>query len=352
MNSIKINSLQEQFGWNSYRSIQIQHAFFSEHLRAFNEIKPLPLLLRKKLEATTSVLSFAVTTIKKSKDSRAYKALFRLVDGLFIESVLLKTTSSIWTCCISSQVGCAMKCSFCATGIMGLHRHLNNEEITDQVLFWLQFVKYNSVKASIKNIVYMGMGEPLHNKKEVFLSINELCNPNTFNFSARHISVSTSGLVPVIYEFTNQFPQVNLAISLHAGTDELRQKLMPVNKAYPLALLLAAIEYHIANTNRKVFIEYILIENVNDGVEHAFELVKLFNGFRYRKLIHVNLIYYNKTNNSNYRESSGDRANKFRAILSDNHIQCTIRKNLGRDIDGACGQLVVSNDQLVQEKAH
>lgn len=237
-----------------------------------------------------------------------------------------------------------MACTFCATGSMGLLRNLTSEEISDQVLFWKQFIKKRKLDARLQNVVYMGMGEPFHNKRQVFDSINELNNPETFNMGSRHISVSTSGLLKPIYEMAEKFPQVNLAISLHAANDTLRTELMPINKTFPLDKLAEALTDYLAKTNRKIFIEYILLDNDNDSLENAAELVQFINKVKPKKLLHVNLIVYNQTD-SHHRQASRENARIFKDYLIDNGVSATIRKNLGRDIDGACGQLAVHDQK-------
>ncbi|MCM8530147.1 MAG: 23S rRNA (adenine(2503)-C(2))-methyltransferase RlmN, partial [Lentisphaeraceae bacterium] len=244
------------------------------------------------------------------------------------------------TACISSQVGCAMACTFCATGTMGLLRNLSSEEISDQVLYWRQFIQKNGIDARLNNVVYMGMGEPFHNKTKVFNSIEELKNPDTFNMGSRHISVSTSGLLKPIYEMAERFPQVNLAISLHAANDDLRTGMMPVNKTFPLEKLAEALTFYLDKTNRKIFLEYILLDNENDTLKHADELVDFASKVKPSKLLHVNLIVYNQTDSS-HRQASRETATRFKDYLLDRGVSATIRKNLGRDIDGACGQLAV-----------
>ena len=186
----------------------------------------------------------------------------------------------------------------------------------------------------------MGMGEPFHNKTKVFDSIDELKNPQTFNIGSRHISVSTSGLLKPIYEMAERFPQVNLAISLHAANDNLRTGLMPINKTFPLDKLAEALTDYLAKTSRKIFIEYILLDGENDSITHADELVAFTNKVNPRHLLHVNLIVYNQTDSA-HRQASRDNATKFKEHLQDRGVSVTIRKNLGRDIDGACGQLAV-----------
>jgi 23S rRNA (adenine(2503)-C(2))-methyltransferase len=338
MDTHRINAIVDACALEGYRRKQLLDAFFEQACASFDEVTTLPKSVRATI--TMSAMTVHEDRVLVSADGRAHKALLRLDDGEMVESVLLNPKPGHWSCCISSQVGCLMKCSFCATGLLGFTRHLNSEEITDQVLFWRQYIKTKALDVNLRNVVYMGMGEPFHNKDAVFDSLRELTNPETFNIGARNISVSTSGLVPAIEEFTDQFPQINLAVSLHAATDELRQHLMPVNKPYPLAKLRAAMDYYVEQTNRKLFIEYILLDGENDQVEHAEKLVSFVKDMQRPHLSHINLIVYNQTEAS-HRESSRATARTFLQIIQNSGLSGTIRKNLGRDIDGACGQLAL-----------
>ncbi len=340
MNFARISELVERHELPCYRSAQLREAFFKHNLATFGEITTLPKAVRRALESHGPAMVVQPHTVLVSRDKRAHKALLRLEDGQLVETVMLNPKPGLWSCCISSQVGCLMKCSFCATGLMGLTRNLSSEEITDQVLFWRQYITSKRMAARLRNVVYMGMGEPFHNKGHVFESLRELTNPDTFAIGDRNISVSTCGLIPPIYEMADTFPQVNLAISLHAATDELRRRLMPVNKAYPLAELRQAIGYHMERTNRKLFFEYILLAGENDSADHARDLVAYLRQFERRQLVHVNLIVFNPTETP-HGPSSRETARAFRNVVAGNGFQVTIRRNLGRDIQGACGQLAL-----------
>ena len=199
----------------------------------------------------------------------------------------------------------------------------------------------------LNNVVYMGMGEPLHNKKEVFKSLDELMNPDTFNMGARHLSVSTVGLLPAMKELTDKYPQVNLAISFHAPNDEIRLGMMPINKPYPIDKLLEGIAYHLDKTNRKIFIEYILLDGKNDSEANAFELGRKLKTLGKKHLIHINLIVYNKTD-KDLEATSRDQAQLFKRKIEEQGLSITIRKNLGRDIHGACGQLALKEPNSVK----
>lgn len=344
MNSQRIEQIVEKYGLQKFRAAQLKKAILDDFVSDYHEISTFKKELRELLTREEPILCLSEHTVQESSDKRTFKALLKLSDGRYIETVLMSPKPDHWTVCISSQVGCAMACTFCATGSMGLLRNLTSEEISDQVLFWQQLMKRRGLNVCLQNVVYMGMGEPFHNKKQVFDSISELNNPQTFNFGSRHISVSTSGLLQPIYEMAEKFPQVNLAISLHAANDTLRTKLMPINKAFPLDRLASTLTDYLATTRRKVFLEYILLDHDNDSLEDARQLVAFIAKINPPKLIHVNLIVYNQTD-CDHRQTSRQNARAFKDYLLNRGISTTIRKNLGRDIDGACGQLAVHDQK-------
>ena len=344
MNNAKIEEIIEKYKLPAFRAKQLRKSFFEEYSNSFENVTTLKKDLREELVQNESILTVKLYKMFKSADGRCFKAVMELHDGRYVETVLMSPKPGHWTTCISSQVGCALACTFCATGTMGLLRNLTSEEITDQVLFWKQFIKEQKYDFTLSNVVYMGMGEPLHNKKEVFASLRELTNPETFNMGSRHLSVSTSGMVKAVYELAEEFPQVNLALSLHAANDDLRTKLMPINKRWNLESLTEALNDYLAKTKRKIFIEYILLDGENDSIKHAEELATYLKTVQPSYLLHTNLIVYNKTA-SEHEQSTKDNARAFKAHLEKRGISATIRKNLGRDIDGACGQLVVQGQK-------
>ncbi|MEN9359675.1 MAG: hypothetical protein RL095_1210 [Verrucomicrobiota bacterium] len=345
MNSQRIADIVAKHGLEKFRAKQIADAFFRKHVRSWSEVAGLSAAVKEKLAAEEPVLRLSEHKLLESCDRRTYKALLKLGDGRIVESVLMEPIPGHWTACISCQVGCAMACTFCATGRMGLLRNMDSEEISDQVLYWRQFMAARKMEAHLSNIVYMGMGEPFHNRRHVFDSIDELTHAETFGMGSRHISVSTSGLVKGIEELAERHPQVNLALSLHAANDELRDHLMPVaNKATNLAGLAESLTAYLKKTNRKVFLEYILLDGDNDSQGHAESLANWINRVHPKHLLHVNLIVYNQTDSA-HRESSKERARSFMAALEHRGVSATIRKNLGRDIDGACGQLAVMDQK-------
>lgn len=257
------------------------------------------------------------------------KYLFELYDGNAVESVLMKYDFGN-SVCVSTQAGCRMGCSFCASGINGLVRDLAAGEIVSQVID----VMRNS-KVKVSHVVFMGTGEPFDNYENVSKAIRILNEPLGLNMSMRNITVSTSGLVQVIERFAEDFPQVNLAISLHAPNDEIRRGIMPIAKAYPLDELIAACDSYVEKTNRRVTFEYALIRDVNDSDACMHELADLLKGH----LAHVNLIPLNEVYETGLRSSGRERAMEFKKYLEDHGVPASVRRELGSDIDGACGQL-------------
>jgi len=337
----KLEKLLEVRNEPKFRFEQIKRAIFQEGVFSFSEISTISKDLGESLEKEIKILSFAPEKILKAKDSQSIKALLKLDDGNLIETVLISPKLGLWSACISSQVGCAMGCRFCATGKTGLKRNLIAEEITDQVLFWIQYLKVNKLKAKsykLDNIVYMGMGEPFLNWEEVRKSLKDLINPELLGFGSRSISVSTSGIADKIANFGKEFPQINLAISLHFTSDRMRSKYMPVNEKYNLAELKNALQEYFKNSSRKVFIEYIMLQSINDSREDALDLANYLKSIGKAQLLHVNLIRYNMTS-ENLNPSSESATRKFKNYLLQNNINATIRKSLGSEIQGACGQL-------------
>lgn len=344
MNRARINEIVAKYQFPKFKENQLKTAIFKQSVADFTDISTLSKHERSVLNSE-ELLTVEPFKVLVSREKNAYKALLKLKSsGKLIETVLLNPKPDLWSTCISSQVGCAMNCSFCATGKMGLLQNLTDEEITDQVLFWKQYIqkeqltdKITHKPVQLSHVVYMGMGEPMANLDAVFTSVAELIARDSFNLASRNISISTSGLIPGIKKLATQFPQVNLALSLHAANNELRSRLMPVNNAFPLEKLAKAIQEYLKTTNRKLFIEYILLDHENDSDENAYELIEWIKQLQAPHLVHVNLIVYNKTS-SGHEESV--RAQKFKQIIAESKIPVTIRKNLGRDIMAACGQLV------------
>ena len=276
---------------------------------------------------------------QRSTDRQTYKWLFALPDGQTIETVLMLYDERR-TVCISSQAGCAMGCTFCATGQGGLSRNLQPGEIVGQVLAaarWLASPPPETGLASstLTNIVVMGMGEPLANYERVWQALRTITDAEGFNLGARHITLSTVGLVPGIRRMAEEPLQINLAVSLHAPNDELRSQLVPIDRRYPLAELMAAVRDYVARTHRRVTFEYALMNGINDTAMLAREMAGLLRGL----LCHVNLIPLNPVAGSPYQPSTPEQAATFQAILEQNGIPTTMRLRRGIDIDAGCGQL-------------
>lgn len=344
MDPAKVSAALAQLGQPKYRWDQVRQAVFGRAAATYAEVGGLPAGLPEKLAHMAPILSVAPRSVSVSSDGRAHKALLDLADGKVIETVLLRPSETRWTTCISSQVGCAVACTFCATGLMGLTRNLTPEEIADQVLFWRQYMSQQGLPGRVDNVVYMGMGEPFACYEPVAASLRQLMDQKLYGIGARHISVSTSGVAPKITQFGRDFPQVNLALSLHAATDALRTRLVPMNKAYNLAALAEALRGYLAATNRKVFFEYVLLKGENDRPEDAEALVTWLEGLGAKALLHVNLIVFNQTDTPHEPTDESD-ARRFQERLLAAGFKSTVRQNLGRDIDGACGQLVIKEEK-------
>lgn len=332
-----------------FRLQQIKKAVYQDGVSSFAEISTLSKDLRQVLEKELKILPFKAEKILVAKDGSSVKALLKLEDGQRVETVLLQAGAGKWSVCLSCQVGCPLNCAFCATGGSGFQRNLTAEEIVGQVLFWQQNLKtanntphpgplLSKERGRISNIVYMGMGEPFLNWKEVSESLRELIDKDLCAFGSRSISVSTAGIPEGIEALAKEFPQVNLALSLHFATDEKRDRCMPVNKKFDLAQLKKALQAYLAKTNRQVFIEYVLLADVNGSENDAYALATYLKSIGKRQLLHVNLIGYNETGGS-FRAPSGNRLHQFQKYLENNGLSVTIRKSLGQEVRGACGQL-------------
>ncbi len=270
---------------------------------------------------------------RQGSDTTTNKFLFKLNDGIVIESVLMQHDYGL-SLCVSSQAGCSMGCSFCASGLINKQRDLSVAELVSQVVS-----VENITKEKITHIVVMGTGEPFDNYDNVMDFIRVINQKHGLEIGARHITVSTCGIIPKIYEFAEEEIRVNLAISLHAPNDELRTKIMKINKVYPLNDLIEAVKEYFAKTKRRVTFEYILLKNVNDELSHANELSDLIRGIN----CYVNLIPYNTVNEFGYKKSDESRANRFYQQLVKRGINVTLRKEMGSEIDAACGQLRLKN---------
>ena len=314
-----------------YRVDQITQWIYQKKVFNFAEMTNLSKDLREKLGEIIVLIPPMIIKEQVSKDG-TQKFLMQLTDGERIESVLIHHGNHS-TACISSQVGCQLGCSFCATGIAGFVRNLKLGEIVGQFL-----AMEKRFGKDINNVVFMGMGEPFNNTDNVFSSILAFNNPKMRNLGARHISISTSGVVPGIIDLSNFEVPVRLSVSLHAPNDTLRSKLMPVNRKYSLESLMDALREYSKRTGERITFEYIMIDKVNDSVGDAYELASLLNGVG----AYINIIPYNPVINK-YERSSDTRIKEFCNILSKLHIEFEIRREKGTDIDAACGQLRTKN---------
>jgi 23S rRNA (adenine2503-C2)-methyltransferase len=294
----------------------------------------LSLELRQKLEENAEIKRLRILKVQHSEKDGTRKYLFGLEDGNSIESVFMKYKFGN-TVCISSQAGCRMGCSFCASAINGLQRNLTAGEMADQIL---SIEKDTGEK--VGNIVVMGTGEPLDNYENLSGFIRNINDKNGLNIGMRNITVSTCGLIPKMIEIAGDFPQINLAVSLHAPNDAIRNKLMPISKRYPMDELLKGCRRHVELTGRRITFEYALVRGVNDSDRNGEELADKLRGFN----CHVNLIPLNRVAETGLYGTERADAERFRALLEKRGIQVTIRRELGSDIDAACGQLRLISD--------
>lgn len=322
-----------------YRIKQILEAIYEKGIESYDEISTLPKNLRKKFAEKFPICTVTVVATQISQDKSTEKVLFKLHDGGNVEGVLMHFKDGRKTVCISSEVGCPLKCKFCASGTLLFKRELTGEEIADQVIYFGRMLRRRGER--LNHVVYMGIGEPLRNYDNVMQSIKILMDDQFLGLGARKITVSTAGIADKIRTFADEPFQVNLALSLHAPTQELREKIMPIAKRYKLDELIEAIRYYLEKTNRRISLEYVMLNEINDSEKCAHDLVKLITTrLRDQKhLIHVNLIPYNATDISGITGSPKEQIRKFRDIILEAHIPATIRVSLGQDIAAACGQL-------------
>jgi 23S rRNA (adenine2503-C2)-methyltransferase len=334
-----LTQLVTAWGESAYRAKQIWQGLYKNLWQTADEFTNLPKTLREKMASELSFEALTPTLKLDSSDKQTRKTLFRLPDGRQIEAVLMRYSSKTQagrqrrTLCISTQVGCAMGCTFCATGQMGFKRHLSSGEIVAQVLYYARMLHEQG--EAVTNVVVMGMGEPFHNYDNTMAAIERLNDPEGYNFGARRFTISTSGLVPAIRRFAEEKRQVNLAVSLHAAENELRETMMPVNRRYKIEELIQACRDYVDATGRRITFEWALIHGVNDTPETARKLAALLKGL----LCHVNAIPLNPTTGYTGQPTTRERAEAFKQILEQNGIPCTIRVRRGIDIQAGCGQL-------------
>lgn len=326
-----LDDLKKEFvdlGEKPFRAEQVFKWIYESNVVSFDDMTNLSLELREKLKEKYTLGVFNILKKQIASDG-TIKYLFDVLDGNAIETVLMKYHHG-YSLCVSSQIGCKMGCKFCASTGIAFVRNLTSGEIVEQLL---AVERDQNIK--ISNVVFMGIGEPMDNYDNVVSAIRIINNPKGINIGARHISISTSGVVPGIYKLAEENIQCTLSISLHATTDEQRSKMMPVNNLYSIEELLNACKDYIKMTNRRISFEYALAKDNNDNLEDAKRLVKLLKGM----ICHVNLIPINKIENGSFDKSSNENIMKFRGYLNDHGIVATIRRELGSDIDAACGQL-------------
>jgi len=332
MDAHELKAMLDSWSEPGYRVSQIWEGIYKQLWQKPSEFSSLPMQLRGRLEKSVIFSKLCPVKTLSSIDGNTTKVLFSLEDQKNIETVLMRYERRN-TICVSTQVGCAMNCSFCATGHMGFSRDLSSGEIIEQILFFDRTLKNAGQK--VTNLVFMGMGEPFLNYSLVMSDIDRLINSQGFNLGERRMTISTVGLIPMIERFTREKRQVNLAISLHAANDETRLKLLPINKKYPLAPLMQACRNYVEYTGRRVSFEWALINEINDRVEDARQLSGLLKGW----LAHVNLIPLNHTENYPGKGSNKKRLNDFCQELDNQNISYTVRLRRGTDIKAGCGQL-------------
>ncbi len=330
--SLSIDELQALLkGWKmpSFRATQLFEGLHKKQVTAYSEISNIPKKMIEQLEKMGPFVEAKIVAVQKDAVDKTQKILFALPDGQLVEAVLMSYRYG-YSLCISSQIGCRMGCSFCASTQSGLTRQLTASEMLEQV-----YAVERHIGEPISRIVVMGTGEPFDNYDAFVRFVTLVSHEKGRHLSRRHITVSTCGLVPKILALAEDLPQVNLAISLHSPYQEKRATLMPVAKAYPLEKLMEACHSYIEKTNRRITFEYALIEGDNDSYDDAKALVDLLRGI----LCHVNLIPVNPVDHSDQKATEERHIQRFYDILDKNHIQVTVRRSLGREIDAACGQL-------------
>lgn len=321
-------------GEKAFRGTQI-FRWISKGAKSFDDMSDIPQNLRNKLAESVSIGNIIPVNRQISREDGTEKILFELGDKNYIETVFMKYKYGN-SLCISSQAGCRMGCEFCASGRLGLVRNLEAWEMFDQI------IKVEEITGEkINHIVVMGTGEPFDNYENLSVFLELIHQQNGFNLSMRNITVSTCGLVPGILRFAKDFPQVNLAVSLHSSTDEARKKIMPIAKKYSLEELISACNEYIKMTNRRITFEYAVVKGINDSDQDIRSLITLLRGMN----AHVNLIPLNDTKETFLSSSGRKRAKEIEEMLVSSGIQSTVRRSLGRDIDAACGQLRLKKAQ-------
>lgn len=331
---LTIKELEDYFidiGEKPFRSVQVYEGLYKKRYKNFDDMTNISKSLRERLKKDFSFYQIKLLIKQEGEDVNKY--LFELEDGNKIESVLMFHNYGI-SICVSSEVGCNMSCAFCESGRLKKVRDLLAYEILEQILLIEE-----DIKKRITHVVVMGIGEPFDNYDNVMRFVKIINNGKGIDIGSRHITISTCGIIPGIKKFMQEEGEVNLAISLHAPNDELRSRIMPINRAYHIKELIDVIKEYIKKTNRRVTFEYILLEGINDSEKEAEELAKLLKGIN----CYVNLIPYNETENIGFKRTKKWKISKFYDILKKNKICVTIRKEFGGNLDAACGQLRANN---------
>ena len=326
----KLEDLENYFlsiGEKKYKAKQIYDWLYVKRINKFDDMTNIKKELINKLNNEFSIDFIEIVKAQRSETTNKY--LFKLLDGNYIEAVVMKHDYGD-SICVSSQVGCNMGCKFCESGRLKKVRNLETYEIVEQIL-----LVENDINKRIDSVVVMGIGEPFDNFDNIMNFIYIINNPFGINIGARHITISTSGIIDKIKEFSECPLQVNLAVSLHAPNNEIRNSIMPINNAYNINDLILSIKEYIKKTNRRVTIEYVMLNNVNDSISCAKELASLLHGMN----VYVNLIPYNETSNIEFKKTSKDAILAFYDALKKRGINVTIRREFGAGIDAACGQL-------------
>ncbi len=334
LNDQELSDSLINLGFQKYRVTQIRDWLWKHAVRSFDIMTNLSKDHRAILNDRFFIPKIELDKLQKSLDG-TMKFRFRLHDGKLIESVLIPVDDKDrYTVCVSSQAGCSLTCTFCATGKMGLLRQLTASEIFDQYIIVNQHCN-ETYEKNLSNVVYMGMGEPLLNYKNVLHSIQRLTSENGPHLSSRRITISTAGIAKMIKKLADDNPNINLALSLHAANDEKRSEMMPINESNNLSALMEALKYYNNTSSGKISYEYIAFEHFNDTAADAKNLVRLSSQFP----VTINVIEYNPVDGVEYEKSSEDRMNTFAKQIRNHGVMITLRRSRGKDIDAACGQL-------------
>lgn len=351
IHSLAHQTMQEwvlEQGEKKFRADQIWEWLYRKRVQSFEEMTNLSKDLIAKLNDQFVVNPLKQRIVQESADGTV-KYLFELPDGMLIETVLMCQHYGL-SVCVTTQVGCNIGCTFCSSGLIKKQRDLNNGEIVAQIMLVQKYFDERGQDERVSHIVVMGIGEPFDNYNNVLNFFRTINDDKGMAIGARHITVSTSGLAHKIRDFADEGVQVNLAVSLHAPNNELRSSIMKINRAFPIEKLFAAIEYYIETTNRRVTFEYIMLNEVNDGVEQALELTELLKNIK--KLSYVNLIPYNPVSeHDQYSRSPKERVLAFYDTLKKKGVNCVVRQEHGTDIDAACGQLRSNTMKRDRQKA-